>query len=112
MGVTIKYDAKNDIRTEIRKKNGKTEAAKREVDRNGKKVYEWYISPKGKKYKTVEELGAVERRGVDLSPPKSKKKLKTDKKGKFKGQTREDQSLPKMKIKLLPEKINRNNKRP
>ena len=112
MGVTIKYDGKADILTEIRKKNGKTEAARRHVDRNGKKVHELYISPKGKKYETLEELGAVERRGVDLSPPKGKKKVKIDKKGKFKGQASEGIRLPKPKIKLLPEKINRNKKRP
>jgi hypothetical protein len=64
-------------------------------------VHELYIGPKGKKYETLEELGAVERRGVDLSPPKGKKKVKINKKGKFKGQASEGIRLPKLKTKLL-----------
>ena len=95
-------------RVERRTKNGKTEAAMREVVPKEKKVYEFYISPKGKKYKTIEELGAVERRGVDLSEKKSKVKIKVDKKGKLS----KEHILPSYKIKLLPEKINRNKKRP
>ena len=74
-------------RVEVRTKNGKTEAAGRVVDIKDKKVYEMYKSPKDKVYKLKEELGAVQRRGVDLSPSK------------------------KPKIKLLPEKANRNKKR-
>ena len=100
-------------RTEIRKKNGKIEVAKRIVVPKEKKVYELYRSPKGKKYQTIEELGAVERRGVNLKEDREKQikaKVKTDKKGKL----YMDYEVPTFltKTKLLPEKINRNNKRP
>tara|TARA_R100000655_G_scaffold13257_2_gene29887 strand:- start:11700 stop:12008 length:309 start_codon:yes stop_codon:yes gene_type:complete len=78
-------------RIEKRTKNGKTESVGRIVDPAGKKVYSMYKGPKGKKYKLTEELGAVQRRGVDLSQTKKGGKIKT---------------------KLLPEKINRNKKRP
>ena len=95
-------------RIERRTKKGKTEAAMRQVAPGEKKVYEFYISPEGKKYQTIEELGAVERRGVDLKAKKIKEKIKVDKKGKLS----KERILPSYKIKLLPEKINRNNKRP
>ena len=97
-------------RTEIRKKNGKTEVAKRIVVPKEKKVYELYKSPKGKKYQTIEELGAVERRGVNLKEEKIKAKIKADKTGKLSIDYVAPTSLT--KTKLLPEKINRNNKRP
>ena len=61
-------------RVETRKKNGKKESAGRIVDPAGKKVYSMYKSPKGKKYKLTEELGAVQRRGVKLG---QSKKVKT-----------------------------------
>ena len=57
-------------RIEKRTKNGKTEVAGRIVDPAGKKVYSMYKSPKGKKYKLTEELGAVQRRGVKLGQQK------------------------------------------
>jgi uncharacterized protein YaaN involved in tellurite resistance len=97
-------------RTEIRKKNGKIEVAKRIVVPKEKKVYEFYKSPKGKKYQTIEELGAVERRGVNLKEEKIKAKIKADEKGKLYKDYVAPTSLT--KTKLLPEKINRNNKRP
>ena len=99
-------------RTEIRKKNGKTEVAKRIVVPKEKKVYELYRSPKGKKYQTIEELGAVERRGVNLKEKEEKIKaeIKADEKGKLYKDYVAPTSLT--KTKLLPEKINRNNKRP
>ena len=76
-------------RIEKRIKNGKKEVAGRIVDTENKKVTEMYKSPKGKKYKLIEELGAVQRRGVDLGQTKKGKRIKT---------------------KLLPEKIIRNKK--
>ncbi len=57
-------------RIEKRTKNGKTESAGRIVDPVAKKVYSMYKSPKGKKYKLTEELGAVQRRGVKLGQQK------------------------------------------
>ena len=57
-------------RIEKRTKNGKTESAGRIVDPVTKKVYSMYKSPKGKKYKLTEELGAVQRRGVKLGQQK------------------------------------------
>ncbi len=61
-------------RIEKRTKNGKTEAAGRIVDPAGKKVYSMYKSPTGKTIKSIEELGAVQRRGVKLG---QSKKVKT-----------------------------------
>ena len=61
-------------RVETRKKNGRKESAGRIVDPAGKKVYSMYKSPKGRKIKSVEELGAVQRRGVKLG---QSKKVKT-----------------------------------
>ena len=75
-------------RIEKRKKNGKKEVAGRIVDTGNKKVTEMYKSPKGKKYKLTEELGAVQRRGVDLGQTKRGKRVKTKLLGvkkKFKG---------------------------
>ena len=61
-------------RLEKREKNGKKELAARKVDTKKKKVTEYYVK-NGKKYKLEEELGAVQRRGVDLSQ-KNQKRLK------------------------------------
>ena len=61
-------------RVETRKKNGKKESAGRIVDPASKKVYSIYKSPTGKTIKSVEELGAVQRRGVKLG---QSKKVKT-----------------------------------
>ena len=109
--ITIKIKQQGPYETkriERRTKKGKTEAAMRQVAPGEKKVYEFYISPKGKKYQTIEELGAVERRGVDLKAKKIKKEIKVDKKGKL----YKEHIFPSHKTKLIPEKINRNNKRP
>jgi hypothetical protein len=57
-------------RIEKRTKNGKTDAAGRIVDPVGKKVFSMYKGPKGKVIKSVEELGAVQRRGVKLGQQK------------------------------------------
>ena len=105
MSTTIKLDTKLGPQGPYEKKRverRKKEAAMRQVDRKGKKVYEFYISPKGKKYETVEELGAVQRRGVNLVPKKGTKKMVVTKKGKFKGRLSERETLPKIKIRLLP----------
>ena len=61
-------------RVEKRTKNGKKESAGRIVDPAGKKVFSMYKGPKGKVIKSVEELGAVQRRGVKLG---QSKKVKT-----------------------------------
>ena len=61
-------------RVETTKKNGKKESAGRIVDPASKKVYSIYKSPTGKTIKSVEELGAVQRRGVKLG---QSKKVKT-----------------------------------
>ncbi len=89
-------------RIEKRTKNGKKEVAGRIVDTGKKKVTEMYRSPKGKKYKLVEELGAVQRRGVNLVPKKGTKKMVVTKKGKLKGQLSERETLPRIKVRLLP----------
>lgn len=60
-------------RVETRKKNGKKESAGRIVDPAGKKVFSMYKSPTGKTIKSVEELGAVQRRGVNLGQSKKAK---------------------------------------
>ena len=60
-------------RIEKRTKNGKTESAGRIVDPAGKKVFSMYKGPKGKIIKSVEELGAVQRRGVNLGQSKKAK---------------------------------------
>ena len=62
-------------RIEKRIKNGKKESAGRIVDPVTKKVYSMYKGPNGKIIKSTEELGAVQRRGIDLSQ-KDKDKLK------------------------------------
>jgi hypothetical protein len=66
-------------RIEKRKKKNKKdkiveELAARKVDTDKKKVTDYYVKD-GKKYKLEEELGAVQRRGVDLSQ-KDQEKLK------------------------------------
>ena len=61
-------------RLEKREKNGKKELAARKVDTDEKKVTDYYVKD-GKKIVTEEELGAVQRRGVDLSQ-KDQNKLK------------------------------------
>ena len=61
-------------RLEKREKNGKKELAARKVDTDEKKVTDYYVKD-GKKIVTKEELGAVQRRGVDLSQ-KDQNKLK------------------------------------
>jgi hypothetical protein len=60
-------------RIEKRTKNGKKESAGRIVDPAGKKVFSMYKGPKGKIIKSVEELGAVQRRGVNLGQSKKAK---------------------------------------
>jgi len=61
-------------RLEKREKNGKKELAARKVDTDEKKVTDYYVKD-GKKIVTEEELGAVQRRGIDLSQ-KDQNKLK------------------------------------
>ena len=53
-------------RIEKRNENGKKEFAARKVDTENKKVTDYYIID-GKKYVSEEELGAVQRKGIDLS---------------------------------------------
>ena len=77
-------------RIETRKEEGKKgkEVAGRIVDTGKKKVTEKYKSKKGKIYTLVEEVGAVQRRGVDLGQTKKGKRVKTKLLGvkkKFKG---------------------------
>jgi len=61
-------------RLEKREKNGKKELVARKVDTDEKKVTDYYVKD-GKKIVTEEELGAVQRRGIDLSQ-KDQNKLK------------------------------------
>ena len=61
-------------RLEKREKNGKKELAARKVDTDEKKVTDYYVKD-GNKIVTEEEIGAVQRIGVDLSQ-KDQNKLK------------------------------------
>ena len=62
-------------RIEKRIENGKIESAGRIVDPVTKKVYSMHKGPNGKIIKLTEELGEVQRKGIDLSQ-KDQNKLK------------------------------------